>query len=866
MKRNDEFIKKRLGGPDSVWNKLLYDRDGIIEASAGTGKTYALQSIVLKLVTSEESPVDVKNILLVTFTEKAAGELKDRIRDILSEAGCLSSDFDETTICTIHSFCREILSEYAFENRVPMQMEIGGANGDIIHHAVRTALAGEDFKARYGKEYNTYMDAAGLESTDDLVTSVERMLDECAKLDRPPVNPIDSYNAVRKSLQDAATATCVDFSDMVVHGRDKGFSSACEILRAKIGGLRAEDFPTLFDAVSNIAEICVAHGGSYAKLNPRVKINGTWTHLYEVRPDLGRLSETVQVAYEVLSKQIATDLGYLAWPLFKHLKDEAAMLTFDDLVTKAYRVILNESRKEAEGKRSALMDSIRRRYRIALVDEFQDTNEKQWTIFHSLFSSCVNRIDGNGAPNPKQGFLLVVGDPKQSIYSFQGADVTTYLEAKKNITTGEGTQPQQSLDKTFRSCKPLVDAFKSMFGEASRWFADMEEGDEKIDYPEVGYPDGNERFLGLEDFTGRSAVTLLESLPCQLPNIESKRGTPGYGNMSMCLPIFMRNAAHEMRRLRALPVAYKTKDSKTGKLTDHRFRYGDMCVLVRGSTEAKIVKQVLSETGIPYSHYKERGIYGSAEAEALIAFFDFLCAPERAGNLAALLLTLLFNIHPSELESWLASGDRRLADLVERWQELSMQRSWTTLFESVMNDTALAHPAPNDYEYDRRWTVCRQILDRLLVEKGRSALVPSDFAEILRAWRKADQRTGEDGALRQKESEGDSVQIMTMHASKGLEFKAVFIASGFSESKGDGSIEEEKRLYYVALTRAEHKLYLPWTQWDSHTRKGIMERGLGSMGAPLLGDGFLSRAIRACFDEEGKDAGKETVSAFHVGK
>ena len=854
MKRNNEFIKKRLGGQDSVWNKLLYDRDGIIEASAGTGKTYALQSIVLKLVTDEESPVDVKNILLVTFTEKAAGELKDRIRDILSEAGCLSSDFDETTICTIHSFCREILSEYAFENRVPMQMEIGGANGDIIHRAVRAALTGEDFKTQYGETYDAYMDAAGLETTDDLVASVENSLNECAKLDQPPSATQRLDDGMRRGLAEAASGISLDFSGITVNARAKaGFDNACASIAAAKGNLASADFATFVRAVGEFAT-------NFEKMNPSVNGLGRGTKLFDVRPELKLFAEKLENAQSVISSQMSADLTSFAWPVFKRLKDEAAMLTFDDLVTKAYRVILNESRQEAEGKRSSLMDSIRRRYRIALVDEFQDTNEKQWTIFRSLFSACVNRIEGDGTPNPKQGFLLVVGDPKQSIYSFQGADVTTYLEAKKSITTGEGTQPQQSLDKTFRSCKPLVLAFKSMFGKASCWFADMKEGDDKIDYPEVGYPEGNERFLGLEDFTGRSAVTLLESLPRQLPNIESNQGSPGYGNTSMCLPIFMRNAAREMKRLRALPVAYKTKDAKTGNLTEHRFRYGEMCVLVRGRAGAKIVKQVLSEADIPYSHYKERGIYGSAEAEALIAFFDFLSAPGRSGNLAALLLTPLFNIHPSELESWLASGDKRLADLVEKWQELSMQRSWIALFESVMNDTALAHPPPNDYEYDRRWTACRQILDRLLVEKGRSAFVPNDFAELLRAWRKDDQRAGEDGALRQKESEGDSVQIMTMHASKGLEFKAVFIASGFSKPKDDSSIEEEKRLYYVALTRAEHKLYLPWTQWDSHTRKGIMEHGLGSMGSPLLGDGFLARAIRSCFDEEEKNAGRETVS------
>ena len=854
MKRNDEFITKRLGGPDSVWNKLRYDRDGIIEASAGTGKTYALQSIVLKLVADREEPVDVKNILLVTFTEKAAGELKDRIRDILSEAGCLSSDFDETTICTIHSFCREILSEYAFENRVPMQMEIGGANRDLIHRAVRTALMGEDFKARYGETYDTYMEAAGLASTDDLVAAVEKALDEFAKLDQPPPAPQRLDGGMMRGLAEAASGISLDFSGITVNAKSKsGFDNACASIAAARGNLASADFATFAQAV----EECTAN---FEKMNPSVNGLGRGTKLFDVRPELKSFADALANVRTVIDSQMSSDLASLAWPLFKHLKDEAAMLTFDDIVTKAYRVIGEEARRESEGERSGLMDSIRHRYRIALVDEFQDTNEKQWTIFRSLFSSRVNRIEGDGAANPKRGFLLVVGDPKQSIYSFQGADVATYLEAKGRITKGEGTQPQQSLDKTFRSCKALVESFKNMFGETSGWFAGMEEGGEKIDYPEVGYPDGNERFLDLEDMTERSAVTLLESLPHQLPDIESNRGSPGYGNMSMCLPIFMRNAAREMKRLRSLPVAYRTRDPKTGELADRRIRYGDMCVLVRGGTGAKIVKRALAEAGIPYSHYKERGIYGSVEAEALIAFFDFLSAPERSGNLASLLMTPLFNIHPSELEAWLASGDKRLAGLVERWQELSAQRSWIALFESVMNDTALAHPAPNDYEYDRRWTACRQILDRLLAEKGRSALVPNDFAELLRTWRKDDQRAGEDGALRQKENEGDSVQIMTMHASKGLEFKAVFIASGFSKPKADGSLEEEKRLYYVALTRAEHKLYLPWTQWDRHLRVGTEERGLGSSGSPLLGDGFLSRAIHTAFAVEGKDAGKETVS------
>ena len=847
MTRDDDYINKRLGGKSSVWNTLQYDRDGIIEASAGTGKTYALQSIVLKLVSDKLHPVDAKNILLVTFTEKAAGELKDRIRDILDKAGVLPPDFDEATICTIHSFCRELLSEYAFENRVPMQMDIGGTNGDLIHRAVREVLLGNDFRQRYGELYETYITAAGLGSTDDLVAVAESLLKACADSDQPPAEPQRLDNGVKATMRDIVGRLCPSgdyghlgeasgISNLPFNGNDRAaFGSDFADFVNVAAGLMSRDEKTFMTAVMKCGEI---RGRGKNRLNPRIS-KPYACRLGEHVPAIGEMITAIDAVSSTLSVQLASDLAYFAWPVFKRMKEDAAMLTFDDLVTQAYRVIKQESEREEAGAHSALMDSIRHRYRIALVDEFQDTDQKQWAIFSKLFSSRVNRICGDDAPDPKQGFLLVVGDPKQAIYGFRGADVAMYLAAKREITGGEAPP---TLDETYRSTKPLVQAFKTLFGE-SGWFADMTESGSRIDYKEVSYPEGNERFIGLEDLTGRDAVTLLESLPFQLPDIVSNRGVSGYGNTARCLPVFMRNAAFEMKRLVTLPVAYRTTDPKSGAKVDHRIRYGDICILVRGKSDANVGKRILAEYGIPYSCYKERGIYGSAEAEALIALFDFLSAPGRVGNLAALLLTPLFSVHPSDLETKTANGGGVFSDLAERWQELTVKREWNALFESVMTDTMLAHPRKDDYEYDRRWAAFRQILDRLLVEKGRSAVMPGEFADLLRSWRKNDQRAGEDGALRQKENESDSVQIMTMHASKGLEFKAAFVAAGFSRIEDD-SLDEEKRLYYVALTRAEHKLYLPWTKWGKHLRVGTEEFGIGSKGAPLLGEGFLSKAIR----------------------
>lgn len=152
---NQDVTLKELGPEDKsengpVWHRLEYDKDAIIEASAGTGKTYTLERIVLKLVC--EKGYDIRNLLLVTFTEKAAGELKDRIRRILTDAGADMSHFDEATIGTIHSFCRELLAEYPFESGMQMSLDVAGSDEELIKKAVHDTIAGDEFREKYGAD------------------------------------------------------------------------------------------------------------------------------------------------------------------------------------------------------------------------------------------------------------------------------------------------------------------------------------------------------------------------------------------------------------------------------------------------------------------------------------------------------------------------------------------------------------------------------------------------------------------------------------------------------------------------------------------------------------------------------------------
>ena len=155
--------------------------------------------------------------------------------------------------------------------------------------------------------------------------------------------------------------------------------------------------------------------------------------------------------------------------------------------------------------------------------------------------------------------LLVVGDPKQAIYSFRGANIAVYLAARDEIIKDK-TDARCSLEKTYRSSPKLVDAFNDIFGKKvgndPSWFEDMQEGAESIKYEGVEPPpSGTEKFHRIDYYVSDfgKPVELLESLPKEQKTPESSGS--GYGNKARCLPVFLRNAAKEMKRLLTLNPA-----------------------------------------------------------------------------------------------------------------------------------------------------------------------------------------------------------------------------------------------------------------------------------------------------------------------
>ena len=867
----------RLSNPQYVWNQLDYEHGALIEASAGTGKTYALESIVLKLVQQKE--YDATNILLVTFTEKAAGELKDRIRKALEAAGKLPANFDEMTICTIHSFCRQLLTEYAFENGVPMKSEIGGDSNHLAHKAVLEALKDERFAQRYKDTILGVMEESGFKTINELVKYTEGIVENgtCEKKQKSMVKAIESgKTAVVTAVKALKEIHNENFGSYIkgkakFWGRTPAFydwlDSSFETLLQPSNGdfLRTVlecPFPDDLNSTIRAWDGCsVMEGRRGAKLfSLRLEYKDPLTAFVEA---VARVTEAHKNDQR---HTIVFDLAHIAMPRFLELKKEAALLTFDDMVLRAAEVVTRTPQDDGEKlAQLRFFDSIRKRYRVALVDEFQDTDQHQWDIFRTLFSSK----EGNSVEGEKPGFLLVVGDPKQAIYSFRGADVKVYCSARDRI------DQRKTLGKTYRSKKSLVKAFNIFFrdapeggnpddgngGTGSDWFKDGAAGD-GISYEDVSYPEGNEKFAGLQDPEGtETPVLLLESMPSKIEPSSSSRGIR-FGNKASCLPVFMDNAAREMLYLKSLnPAPWTRKEYNKEKNT---FSYGDMCVLVATNADAVVARRILAKYGIPYGQYKQQGIYDSPEAEGVLALLDYLAHPSGSGNRTALLLSPIFGIHPSVLSKRSQADDATFDTFIEKLQTLVADKDWNKLFECVMSDpcTTLATPSSDLCAFNRTRAAVRQIFDALLTEVGGLAESVSEFAAILREWRKNDKAAGEDGALFKKESEADRVQIMTMHASKGLQFPIVFIAYGFSKQITKGTpkedepaaLEERRRLLYVALTRAEYRLYLPWSKRAWKWEGDVRGSGIGSAGSALLvGDnsdqtkGFLGRAIQVYF-------------------
>jgi exodeoxyribonuclease V beta subunit len=817
----------------SVLRHIKKGQHAVIEASAGTGKTYAIEHLVVDLLLNERVQLD--EILVLTFTERAAAELRRRIQakieQILSEpcaqVKCAHDKphgvwwiddearerlnralfaFDAASIGTIHGFFGRVLAEHAFHSGRLFQstLEDGLTLFDrAFKNGLRRSLA-----VRPG-------DAAELleiwmreKSPTKTIKELVQLLHDCYR-SQSEILPRPSLDALRREGDAnplfqvdrpavAGTIASALKAAKVHHSTAKAIAKRLEniIERVEESG---KGLKTLLNHnfQQTILEICkMLDGRSFA--DPR---------LSEIAAGLVRLRESARAPIDAALVQAA--LPVAAKMLERH-KAATGKFDYDDLITGVDRALAGPCAPE-------LIAALRRRYRFALIDEFQDTDKLQWNFFRRVFVE-------SGGPHR----VYLVADAKQAIYSFRGADVVAFLDARGHLT--QLGSPRVSLSKCFRSTSELIEAYNLIFDSSAQ--PPFFEGPIKYDTPVR-----HGRDLVAEQAGANVA-------PVHLIKVTPRGDSLGISELRRALAQAIARQAKSI--LEDGPKLHFGSPEKTEPVSP-----GKVYVLTATNRDAVYVSRALRDQKVPFSFYKQDGLFQTGEARAvrdLLAALDDPADPRRRRRAW---ITPFFDV---PLAALLAQDDlpesnplvKRLVD----WNKLARDRHFETLFSRILDESGIMRRELFLDDNERALTNYLHLFEILLEEARATGCELCDLIATLTAYFQETRKPpGDEADVQRLESDRDSVQIMTIHKSKGLEAAVVFVYGGFTAFRTDGVHafhgpehrrtlyigddpdakaaaraewdQEQQRLFYVALTRAKVRLYLPmvpdefWSpRWD----------------------------------------------------
>jgi exodeoxyribonuclease V beta subunit len=839
------------------------DNHAVIEASAGTGKTFTLEHLIIELLLRG---VTIDQILVVTFTEKATAELRIRVRAKLEELVMLEKDagdlpeartwvldarakqrlqraiqsFDSATIATIHAFCQRVLTEHAFANRrLFSQEQVDGRHA--FSYAFKEALREELARREEPKRYLRAALSRGIS-----VDALEERLYACSS-GRGELLPAYAPARLKAALDGAPIA---DFEGPELRASLKAAKVNGQTINAAVARLEAltpllvryldhQDelrFLMEFDQLSS-ADKYAGNGGVVAYLV--AKLDG-----HTLGGPGARALAFAKELYHAVVPLLAA-LAHVFLPSVLHRlerrKREGGLFDFDDMLTMVQQSLLGERGEQ-------LTRALRARYRYALIDEFQDTDEVQWDIFRTIFFE-----------SDRQNVLYLIGDPKQAIYGFRGADVQTYVDATKLVTEAGGSRV--TLDRNYRSTPELIEAYNAVLDQSgpSPFF-----GGNTIRYDRPVVAGDPEQ--AAVDWEGAPIA------PVQLFQIGGKRSGP-----EVLRALGARIAAEVAALLnRERPAVLVKRAGETRPILAR-----DIYILTATRREGATIGACLREAGVPHSYYKQDGLFEREEAAHILDLLAALADPHDPGKRLRAWMTPFFGVALDDAgRCRQVPVEHPLMARLFEFAALAADKRYEELFSQIIEQTGVVRRALLLKEGERELTNYQHIFEILLEEVGRARCTARELYFTLKSF--IDERRlplGDSPGVQRLESDRDAVQIMTMHKSKGLEAQVVFVAGGFRERAGWGTVasfhaggrrcsyvmsklcpddvkaaiareelEEDERLLYVALTRARARLYLPYFPQEkgSFVCNGPYARvnaRLGVMAAAGLGPRFALEVL-----------------------
>ena len=846
---------------------LNIEKHVCVTAGAGSGKTTVLVERYLKIL--REGNVTPREIVAITFTDKAAAEMKDRIiKELSGEVGNAAvehsnslqhfrDEMNAAHISTIHSFCSSILREFPFQARVPANFSIiQGIEQKLLlqntlKKTLKTIATNEEDEHR--PELTRLLQCYGGQK--NLVDFFSNMVEKRDSLEhlmkKMYSNPNDTEirtnleRQIREELMSqidvAEFIRCLNAVLEVAKGT-KAKNAKNLIQQLEVLYKQNPDLPEGLNLLKEIGDLITIQNGSIATsgfLPKSVDRTGIADQIAFLEPTAKKIKDVPILEKEKdenkkadvetnnedeRDDEVVTDDDFLIsttrdlLTLYKRILNDyqnaklsQSTLDFNDLQLKTRDLL-----RDNEEIRQKLVD----RYKFYMIDEFQDTNELQYDLVMRL----TNKLESAN--------LFIVGDPKQSIYAFRGADVRVFKKTRKKIVGNEGLAI--SLKENFRSLQGPIRFTNYFFDHLMR---DGSENEFEVPYESLIKARRTDTDGAVEIFLGQNG----------------KENVDEYTLITNHIKNMKRNGDTVWVR------------GENNAEVERPIEYGDIAILIRSRTHLPNIEHTLLEAGIPYLTTGGIGFYQRQEIYDIWNYLSFLnISAENQTSLGGILRGPAFGISDAELYEISLQKDTDFWEKVQNYQipskhlrnaietlkkhlEIAQRTPVNQLIGTIVNQTGMIGTLKTGKQGEQRWANYQKLLDlarNFDGDENRQTL--PDFIEFLDTLITEEPREGQAPV----ETSSKAVQIMTIHAAKGKEFPIVILPClnrrggsdnepfidetlgiGFSPLKpdegyrktepsiiahmknqsSDKETAEKKRLLYVGATRAQDRLILSGT-------------------------------------------------------
>ncbi len=784
------------------FNKTPLEGSNLIEASAGTGKTYTIALLILRLILEKE--IDFNKILVVTFTNAATTELKERIIAFLQETRNYLRDHiepsppiklltdtylknqnphalksieeavlrsDEAAVFTIHSFCSKVLADHAFETGSSFSLKMLTDASKLLQEITEDFWRIRFFTLPSRLLFNI---ASGNLSPEKLIGQLRTFLNHpkiiLKKESIKDSALIEAWNnckaewqtnkkEIQKILSDAVNSKILNGRSFPPSSLPNRFAELDYVFSTEEWN---KDTVTLFERFSQSNIEAKTNKGQTTPTN----------RFFELCENLLILS----IRWELTLRGEYLDFTKKR---LKQRKEELGVRSFDDLLTEVDRTLFGADSDK-------FLFSLRKKYQAALIDEFQDTDSLQYGIFQKIFTSSETY---------KPPFFMI-GDPKQAIYRFRGGDIFSFLQAKESVNAC------YTLNTNYRSQAKLIEALNALFNIKDPFLTPG------IDYEIIQ--------------SGAESPPLTQN-GSEVPPLVILNMEKGLKENDERITI-----AKEIQKL--------LNTTSNIQINQRPIQAQDIAILTHSNSKATIYKRILNHYGIKAVISKGKSVFQGEIARHLHLLLQALVQPTFETRIRALALSLFFNFTPAEIQKMIEKETewQNLAESLTEAHQNLFKRGIAFALEHFFEQNKIYPHLIRQKNGERLITDLRHLIEILHKEEQITGRLP--FRLLAHYEESLNDPSGEENEQR-LESDENAVNILTIHKSKGLQYPVVFIPFftpssydynnvyhdinthqnvidlRYSNQENTKTMEkheidaEYRRLYYVALTRAEFRVY-----------------------------------------------------------